>query len=133
MFVAAGNYLILAKTAISNIPTSAITGDVGLSPAATSFITGFSITNATGYATSAQVTGKLFAADMAPPTPINLTTAVEKYDYRLQQMQAGRPTPDFSETCNRKHWCELTLVPGLYKWTNTVTLPSNVYHFWWFG
>ena len=74
---AAGNYVILAKTAINNIPTSAITGDLGLSPAATSYITGFALTNATGYATSAQVTGKIYAADMADPTPINLTTAVK--------------------------------------------------------
>ena len=52
------NYVILAKTAITNITTSAITGDLGLSPAAQSYITGFSLTNATGYATSSQVTGK---------------------------------------------------------------------------
>ena len=45
----AGNYVILAKTAINNIATSAITGDMGLSPAATSYATGFSLTNATGY------------------------------------------------------------------------------------
>jgi hypothetical protein len=32
---AAGNYVILAKTAINNVPTSAITGNLGLSPAAT--------------------------------------------------------------------------------------------------
>lgn len=37
---AAANYVILAKTAITNNPTSAITGDLGLSPAATSYITG---------------------------------------------------------------------------------------------
>jgi methionine-rich copper-binding protein CopC len=62
------NYVILAKTAINNIPTSAITGDLGLSPAATSYITGFGLTDATGYATSPQVTGKVFAADMVTPT-----------------------------------------------------------------
>src|SRR5690606_28033975 len=54
----AGNYAILAKTAITNVPTSLITGNLGLSPAATSFITGLSLTDFTGYATSAQVTGK---------------------------------------------------------------------------
>jgi len=121
---AAGNYLILAKTAISNIPTSAITGDVGISPAATSFITGFSITNATGYATSTQVTGKIYAADMAPPTPINLTTAVENMITAYNDA-AGRPTPDFSELATGNIGGR-TLTPGLYKWTNTVTLPSDV-------
>jgi hypothetical protein len=121
---AAGNYIILAKTAISNIPTSAITGDVGLSPAATSFITGFSITNATGYATSTQVTGKIFAADMASPTPINLTTAVENMITAYNDA-AGRPTPDFSELATGNIGGS-TLTPGLYKWTNTVTIPSDI-------
>lgn len=37
------DFVILAKTAISNIPTSAITGDIGISPAAESFITGFTL------------------------------------------------------------------------------------------
>ena len=73
---AAGNYVILAKTAVNNVPTSAVTGDIGLSPAATSFVTGFALVNATGYATAAQVTGKIYAADMAAPTPTNLTSGV---------------------------------------------------------
>ncbi len=70
------NYVVLAESAISTVPSSAIIGDIGISPAAESYITGFSQTNATGFATSPQVTGKIFAADMAPPTPGNLTTAV---------------------------------------------------------
>src|SRR3984885_10543942 len=72
----AGSYVIVAKTAINNSSTSVITVNLGLSPAATSYITGLSLTNATGFATSAQVTGNIYAADMASPTPINLTTAV---------------------------------------------------------
>ncbi|MDZ7715322.1 MAG: Ig-like domain-containing protein [Balneolaceae bacterium] len=79
-----GDYVILAKTAINNVPTSAITGDLGLSPAATSFITGFALTDNTGYATSDQVTGRVYAADMAAPTPSNLTTAVENMNHCLQ-------------------------------------------------
>nr|NQU90416.1 Ig-like domain-containing protein [Bacteroidota bacterium] len=121
---AAGNYVILAKTAINNIPISAITGDLGLSPAATSYITGFALTNATGYATSTQVTGKLYAADMADPTPINLTTAVENMITAYNDA-AGRLSPDFLEL-GTGNIGGLTLVPGLYKWTNTVTLPSDV-------
>jgi hypothetical protein len=121
---AAGNYVILAKTGISNISTSAITGDLGLSPAATSYITGLSLTNATGYATSAQVTGSIFAADMAAPTGINLTTAVENMITAYNDA-AGRPTPDFLELGTGNIGGK-TLTPGLYKWTTTVTLPSDV-------
>ncbi len=121
---AAANYLILAKTAINNSSTSALTGDLGLSPAATSYITGLALTAATGYATSAQVTGNVYAADMADPTPINLTTAVENMITAYNDA-SGRPSPDFLELGTGNIGGK-TLSPGLYKWTNTVTLPSAV-------
>ena len=121
---AAANYVILAKSAITNISTSAITGDLGLSPAATSYVTGLSIINATGYATSAQVTGSIFAADMADPTPINLTTAVNNMITAYNDA-AGRPSPDFAELGTGNIGGK-TLTPGLYKWTNSVTMPSDV-------
>ena len=116
--------MILAKTAITNISTSAVTGDLGLSPAATSYVTGLSLTDATGYATSAQVTGKIYAADMADPTPINLTTAVNNMITAYTDA-AGRPSPDFTELATGNIGGR-TLTPGLYKWSNTVTLPSSV-------
>ena len=119
-----GNYVIVAKTAINNISTSAITGDLGLSPAATSYITGLSLTNATGYATSAQVTGNIYAADMAAPTPINLTTAVNNMITAYNDA-AGRPSPNFSELGSGNIGGKI-LVPGLYKWTSNVTIPTNV-------
>lgn len=120
----AGNYVILAKTAINNNPTSAITGHLGLSPAATSYITGLSLTDFTGYATSAQVTGKVYAADMAAPTPINLTTAVENMITAYNDA-AGRPLPDFVEL-GAGNIGGQTLTAGLYKWTSTVTIPTDI-------
>lgn len=121
---AAGNYVILAKTAISNVPTSAITGDIGLSPAAESFITGFTLTAATGFSTATEVTGKVYAADQASPTPINLTTAVNNMITAYNDA-AGRPSPDFSELSTGNIGGKI-LTSGLYKWTNTVTVPTNV-------
>jgi hypothetical protein len=118
------NYVILAKTAINNSPTSSVTGDLGLSPAATSYITGFALTNATGYATSSQVTGSIYAADMVSPTPINLTTAVSDMITAYNDA-AGRPSPDFSELGTGNIGGK-TLSSGLYKWTSTVTIPSDV-------
>ena len=118
------NYVILAKTEITNIATSVLTGDLGLSPAATSYITGLALTNATGNATSAQVTGLVFAADMAVPTPSNLTTAVNNMVTAYTDA-AGRPFPDFLEL-NTGNIGGKTLVPGLYKWTTSVTMPADV-------
>jgi hypothetical protein len=122
----AGNYVILAKSAISNVPTSAITGDLGLSPAAASFITGFSLILPAGGAssTSSQVTGNIYASDYASPTPSNLTTAIGDMQTAYTDA-AGRPTPDFVELGTGAIG-GLTLVPGLYKWSNTVTIPTDV-------
>lgn len=120
---AAGNYVILAKTAINNSPTSAITGDIALSPAATSYITGLSLVDNIGFATSSQITGKAFAADMVAPTSSNLTTAVNNMITAYNDA-AGRLLPDFTELGSGNIGGK-TLVPGLYKWTSTVTAPTN--------
>jgi hypothetical protein len=122
----AANYVILAKSAISNVPTSAITGDLGLSPAAASFITGFSLSLPAGGAasTSAQVTGNVYASDYAVPTPANLTTAIS--DMQTAYVDAaGRPTPDYTELASGAIG-GLTLPAGLYKWSNTVTISTDV-------
>ena len=122
----AGNYAVLAKTAISTVPASAVTGDIGISPAAASFITGFSlVADATNvFSTSSQLIGKAYAANYAVPTPSNLTTAISNMESAYSDA-AGRPTPDFLEL-GTGNIGGLTLVPGLYKWTSTVTIPVDV-------
>lgn len=122
---AAGNYAILAKSAISTVPTSAITGDLGLSPAAASFITGFTLvadpTNV--FATSTQVTGQVFAADYAAPTPANLTTAV--LNMQTAYTDAAGRAPDYTEL-GTGNIGGMTLVPATYKWSTGVLIPTNV-------
>lgn len=118
------DYVIVAKTAINNTSTSAITGDLGLSPAATSYITGLALTNSTGFATSTQVTGKLYAADMAAPTPTNLTTTVNNMITAYNDA-AGRVLPDFTELGTGNIGGK-TLTPGLYKWSSNVTVPTSI-------
>lgn len=120
----AANYVILAKTAISTVPDSIITGDIGLSPAAESYMTGFSQTDATGYATSFQVNGFLYAADMVTPTSSNLTTAVSDMELAYTDA-AGRSTPD-ELNLGSGEIGGLSLVPGLYKWTSSVSIGSDV-------
>ena len=120
----AGNYVILATSAISNVPTSLVTGDLGLSPAAASYITGLDLTKAGTKWTSAQVTGSVFAADNDPPTPINLTTAVEDMQAAYTDA-AGRSSPSFVNL-GEGAIGGLTLAPGLYRWNSTVTIPADV-------
>lgn len=126
---AAGGYVLLAKTGISNVTGSAITGGaVGLSPAAATFITGFSLIAdpSNVFSTSASVVapGRVYAADYAVPTPSNLTTAVLAMEAAYTDA-AGRSSPDFLNL-NDGHLGGLTLAPGLYTWGSSVTIPTNV-------
>ncbi len=122
----AGNFVILAKSGISTIPTSAVTGDIGVSPIDSTAVTGFSSTYSTGsaFATSAQITGKVYASDYAAPTPANLTTAIGDMQTAYTDA-AGRITPDFTEL-GAGQIGGLTLVPGLYKWGTDVLLTTDV-------
>jgi hypothetical protein len=122
----AGNFVILAKSGISTIPTSAITGDIGVSPIGETAITGFALTLTAGspFATSAQVTGKVYAPGYADPTPVNLTTAIGDMQTAYTDA-AGRTTPDFTEL-GAGQIGGLTLVPGLYKWGTDVLISSDV-------
>lgn len=122
----AGNFVILAKSGISNVPTSAVTGDIGVSPIAATAITGFSlILDASGtFSTSSQVTGHVYAANYTAPTPVMLTTAVGDMQTAFIDA-AGRTTPDFLNL-GAGNLGGLTLAPGLYKWTTGVTIPTDV-------
>lgn len=123
---AAANYVILAKTGVSTVPTSAVTGDIGISPAAATFLTGFSLTLGAGaaFATSSQVTGQLFAPGYAAPTPANLTAAISAMETAYTNA-AGRTLPDNIELASGNIG-GLTLPAGLYKWSSAVSIPSNV-------
>jgi hypothetical protein len=66
----------------------------------------------------------VYASDYAVPTPSNLTTAIGAMETAYTDA-AGRPTPDHTELADGDIG-GLTLPAGLYKWTNTVTIPGNV-------
>jgi hypothetical protein len=120
----AGNFVILAKTGVSTTGTTAVTGDIGLSPAAATFVTGFSLiadpTNT--FSSSSLVTGKVYAANYAVPTPSNLTTAVGDMQTAFTDA-AGRSLPDFTGL-GGGDISGMTLTPGLYKWGTGVLITS---------
>jgi hypothetical protein len=108
----AANYVILAQTGASTGPSSVVTGNVGLSPAARTFLTGWSQTYdvTDTYATSAQVTGKLYAADMVGgTTSVDLTTAVG--DMQTAYTAAAGMT---GGSCPGADFGGQTLFPGHY-------------------
>lgn len=123
----AGNYAILAKTGVSNVTGSTVTGHIGASPVTATSITGFALTaDATNvFSTSPSVVGKVYAAQMAAPTTSNLTSAIGSMETAYTNA-AGRVRPNFTELAGG-NLSGLTLVPGLYKWGTSVTIPSTFY------
>lgn len=122
----AGNFVILSKTGISTVPSSVLTGDIGVSPIAHTAITGFSETadSSNTFSTSAQVVGKIYAADYAAPIPTTMTTAVGDMEIAYTDA-AGRTLPDFTELGSGAIGGK-TLVPGLYKWGTGVSISTDV-------
>jgi Ice-binding-like len=121
----AGNYAILAESGISTVPPAVITGALGIYPMAASFITNFSlIADSTNvFSTSAQVTGKVYAADYAVPTPSNLLTAVG--DMGLAFTDAAGRAPDVTEL-GAGSIGGMTLAPGVYRWGTAVLIPTDL-------
>ncbi|MCW3054441.1 MAG: hypothetical protein JWN14_3611 [Chthonomonadales bacterium] len=122
----AANYVILAETGITNVPGSAVVGNLGVSPIAATAITGFGLIYPAGspFSLSSQVVGKIYASDYGTPTPAKLTLAVG--DMETAYLDAsGRLSPDFTELAVGDIG-GLTLRPGLYKWSSTVTIPKDV-------
>ncbi|KAJ7242163.1 antifreeze protein [Mycena haematopus] len=122
----AGNFAVLAKSGVSTVPPSVITGNVGVSPVAATGLTGFSLTlDPTGeFSTSAQVTGQLFAASYTVPTPNTLTVAIGDLGTAFTDAN-GRVSPNFVNLATGAIG-GLTLTPGLYKWAGGVTVGSTV-------
>lgn len=122
----AGNFVILAKSGIDTVPSSAITGNIGVSPIDSTALTGFSLAmDSSGtFSTSSQLVGKAFAPDYMSPTPSNLTVSVGDMEAAFTNA-AGRPIPDFTELGDGDI-SGLTLVPGLYKWGTGVLISTDV-------
>lgn len=121
----AGSFVMLAKSGISTVPPSVITGNLGVSPIAAIALTGFSLgLSATkDFSTSAQVTGKLYASDYAAPTPAKMTAAIS--DMALAFTDAAGRAPDVTEL-GAGDIGGMTLMPGVYKWSSGLLIPTSV-------
>ena len=122
----AGSFVILSKSGISTTGTTSIVGDIGASPIDSTAITGFGLIldSSNEFATSSLVTGKVYAADYAPPTPTRMTTAVSDMETAYTDA-AGRTLPDATEL-GAGDISGMTLAPGLYKWGTGVLINTGV-------
>jgi len=121
-----GNFSILSKAGISTTGVTKIVGNIGVSPIASTAITGFGlILDSSGrFSKSTLVTGKVFAADYAAPTPSRLTTAILDMQTAYRNA-AGRKNPRATEL-GSGNIGGLVIRHGLYKWSSNVIIPANV-------
>jgi len=122
----AGNYVILSKSGISTTGTTSVTGNLGVSPIDSTAITGFGliIDSSGAYSTSSLVTGKIYAANYAVPTPTSMTTAVGDMQTAYTDA-AGRTNPTATEL-GAGDISGMTLTPGLYKWGTGLSINTGV-------
>ena len=120
----AANYVIFGKAGVTNVPTSATTGNVGSADAAIT-ITGFALVadSTNVFSTSSQVTGKVYAVDYAVPTPSDVGTASTDMGNAYtaaNNIKGGAACPGSG------NFGGLSLAPGVYKCTRGVTIPTDV-------
>ena len=115
----AGDFVILSKTGITSVYKSSILGDIGTSP-----ITGAAMTLSCG-----EVTGSIFSVDAAARA-CKITDAT-RLGIAVLDMQAaytdaaGRSNPDYLNL-GAGTIGSITLLPGLYKWSSSVNIPTDI-------
>jgi len=118
----ASGFTVLAASLISSVPTSVVIGDVGLSPASGSEITGL---------TSVEVDGTIYTVDAGGPAGSTISTALltaAQGDLTIAYNDAAGRTPiPVGEFLNPGvgNIGGMTLVPGLYKFTSTASITGS--------
>ena len=115
----AGNFVILSKTGVTDVPASAIVGNVGTSP----------ITGAALLLSCPEVAGNIYTVDAAGPeceviNPVLLTRAVRDMQIAYNDA-AGRTLPNATEL-GAGNIDGMTIKTGLYKWSSSVLIPTVV-------
>jgi len=120
----AAAFTILSKSEITTTGVTSITGDIGVSPSAATFITGFGlIMNTDGQSSHTPiVSGKVYATDYAVPTPAKMTTAVS--DMENAFTTAMGMTTTVIVGLGAGDVSGMTLAPGLYKWSTGLLITN---------
>ena len=121
----ADDFVMLATSGIDTATSSVVTGDIGVSPAAATYITGFSLImdSSNEFATSSQIVGSAYSSDYAVPTPTMLTTAVA--DMQTAYVDAAGRAANYNELY-AGDLSGKTLTSGVYKYGNSVLINTDL-------
>jgi hypothetical protein len=123
----ASSFVVLGESGITNVPTSVITGDMGVSPITSTSITGFALTmdSTNTFSTSAQVTGRIYAADYNDPTPAYMTTVINDME-SAYTVTAGQGPPTQTEMGAGTIGTGTTITAGIYKWSTGLEITGDI-------
>jgi hypothetical protein len=121
----AGDFVILTKAGITAQAGDLIIGNIGVSPIASTAMTGFGLIMdpSNTFSTSSLVNGKIYAADYTSPTPAKMTAAISDMKTAYNNA-AGRTLPDYIELY-AGNLTGQTLTHGLYKWGTDVLVSAG--------
>lgn len=125
------NYAILAKAGVATVPSSKVTGNIGLSPLARVGLTGWSETSdvTDTYSTSAQVVapGKLYADDyVGGTTKADLGVAVLNMGTAYTAAAGKTATSAATTDVGAGTLTSATLTPGVYQWGSALSIPTDL-------
>ena len=123
----AGDYVILAESGISTTGVTSVTGNMGISPMTSTGITGdwaLVLPSGGAFSTSTRVTGNIYAPDYAPPTPVNLTTAIT--NMTTAYTTANGVAPTVPDELGGGTLSGNTLVAGVYKWGTSLNIATDI-------
>jgi hypothetical protein len=122
------NYVILAKSGITNVPTSSITGNIGVSPITVAAFTGFDLTLDGGgqFATSSQVMGQARGASFGNPIANDLTIAVLDLEAAYLDAASRNHIDESRTNLNNGDISGLVLGRGVYTFTTTISISSDL-------
>ena len=125
---AAGDFAILAKTGISTVPTSAITGNIGVSPVSAEAMTGFSLSkhSTNTYSTSTQITGQAYASDYASPTPSTMTSAISAMQDAYNDAKHRQLSDGANLDIKAGIISGTTFTAGVYNWGSDIEFSSDI-------
>jgi hypothetical protein len=121
----ASSYSVLTESGISTTGVTSVQGNIGVSPISSTAITGFGlIMNTNGQSSHTPiVTGSVYAADYASPTPANLTSAINDMQ-TAYTTENNLITPAPIVDLYAGNVSGRILPPGLYKWSTGLLITS---------
>ena len=125
----ASNFAILTKSSISMVPSSMVKGNIGVSPIASTAMTGFGLTvdPSNAFSVSMQIKGRAFAANYAVPTPAYMTNAIHNMEAAYTDA-AGRALSSAANlNINSGLISGVTFKKGVYNWGSDVMFSSDIY------